>query len=52
VDGSWISDLRTLNLVDRSPCAEVARRAIIWAARRGRGIRIADRRKAVGLIAR
>jgi hypothetical protein len=41
VDGSWISARRDPKLVDRAPCADGSRRAIIWSARRGRGIRIA-----------
>ena len=41
VDGSWISRPPSAKVVDRSPCAGGARRAIIWSARRGRGIRIA-----------
>jgi hypothetical protein len=41
VDDAWISPDDAPNLVDRCPCAARARRAIIWAARRGRGNRIA-----------
>ena len=52
VDAAWITGPGGRNLVDRSPCADRPRRAIMSSARRGRRNRSRDRRKAAGLIAR
>gem|GEM_PF-4913129 len=52
MDGAWISEPRLPNLVDRSPCANRVRRAIITQPEGAEEFGSRDRRKAAGLIAR